>query len=99
MEPVGPASAGIAVSLMLAAAVALLIYSRKGKELEPPVVVAADTVPAREPERAFPLVVAHPGAPFVTFTEFSPSPFRLIGTAAFHFKKKVPLGTWANLPH
>ena len=99
LEPVGPASAGIAASLMVAAAVALLIYSRKGKELEPPVVVAADTVPAREPERAFPLVVAHPGAPFVTFTEFSPSPFRLIGTAAFHFQNDVPLGTWANLPH
>jgi hypothetical protein len=99
-ELVGMGTAGIAASLMVAAAVALFFYSRKGGDLDTPTKAAsADSVAGAVP-RAFPLVVANPGVPFVTFTELPSSPFRMVGTTSdFSFQDDVPLGTWANLPH
>ncbi|MBI4500191.1 MAG: hypothetical protein HY700_03425, partial [Gemmatimonadetes bacterium] len=102
MEPIGPGAASVAAALMLAAAVALVIYSRRGNELNRPVPVAAatvDTVTMSGPERAFPLVVANPGVPFVTFTDLPSSSFHVVGSTQFHSQGDIPLGTWANLPH
>jgi hypothetical protein len=99
--------AGIAAALMLAAAVALLVYS--GSDTLTPSSVAASTVVADvpppsaspEPPRAYPMVVVNPGVPFVTFTDLSISPFRNAGAttgAEFHVHSDIPLGAWANLP-
>ena len=60
--------------------------------------VAVDTVDANGPERAFPLVVANPGLPFVTFTDLSTPSFHVVGSTQYHFQGDLPLGTWANLP-
>ena len=101
MEPIGPGGASVAAGLMLAAAVALVIYSRQGDQPKVPVPiaqVAVDTVDANGPERAFPLVVANPGLPFVTFTDLSTSSFHVVGSTQYHFQGDLPLGTWANLP-
>jgi hypothetical protein len=90
---------------MLAAAVALLVYSGSDRVTppvaEPAAVADAPSSPTPEPPRAFPLVVVNPGVPFVTFNDLSISPFHEVGAttaAEFHVHSDIPLGVWANLP-
>ena len=106
MEHISAGAAGIAAALMLAAAVALLVYSGSDS-VAPPVVapaVVAEVPPASpspEAPRAYPMVVVNPGVPFVTFTDLSISPFRTAGAttgAEFHVHSDIPLDAWANLP-
>jgi hypothetical protein len=107
MEPVGPGAAGIAAGLMLAAAVALLIYegSRRPGELPLPVATAAPG-PVTEfvadrpsPVRPIPpFVVVNPSMPFLSFTDLSVSPFHTAGSFQFHVQSDIPLGAWTNLP-
>ena len=108
MEPVGPGAAGIAAGLMLAAAVALLIYegSRRPDQLPVPVAVSAPSPMAEfaattrpSPIRPVPpFVVVNPGLPFVSFTDLSVSPFHTAGSFQFHVESDIPLGAWTNLP-
>jgi hypothetical protein len=105
------AGAGVAAALMVAAAIALLVYSGSdsvgSQTIASPAAapaVVADLPPVntdREPPRAYPMVVVNPGVPFVTFTDLSISPFRTAGEttgAEFHVHRDIPLGAWANLP-
>ena len=104
MEHIG-AVAGIAAALMLAAAIALLVYSGSDTVAPavatPAVVAEAPASSNPEPPRAYPMVVVNPGVPLITFTDLSVSPFRTAGTttgAEFHVHSEIPLGAWANLP-
>ena len=106
MEPIGRGTASVAAALMLAAAVALLIYSRGGDD--PMVAVpVAQTDPGIDTLRvyrgALPAVVVNPGLPFVTFDLPNRSPYFTVGGAAgttgFQTQGDAKLGDWANLPH
>jgi hypothetical protein len=92
-EPVLPGRAGVAVSLMVAAAVGLLIY--EGTARRPGAEVANRPVRAVA-EPPLPVVVANPGVPFVAFADLRlpafPDPTQRWSGA------ELPRGTWASLP-
>jgi hypothetical protein len=105
IEPVGRGAAGVAAGLMLAAAIALLIYEGSHKEQLPePVAIRRPNpdmlVGARTPvDRSVPpFVIVNPSVPFVTFTDLSVSPFHSAGSYQFHVQSDIPPGTWTNLP-
>lgn len=106
MEPVGAGAAGIAAGLMLAAAIALLIYegSRGTERLPLPVATGepnSSFVAARNPtpsHPAPPFVIVNPSMPFVSFTDLAVPPFPSAGSFQFHVQSEIPLGTWTNLP-
>jgi len=101
----GARAAGIAAALMLAAAVALLVYSGSDS-VTPPVaqpaaVAEAPSSPAPEPATCLSAGVVNPGVPFVTFSDLSISPFREVGAttgAEFHVHSDIPLGVWGEPP-
>jgi hypothetical protein len=104
LEPNTAGSASVAAALMLAAAVALVVYEgdRWSQQDPAPVPVALEaarpvrpTSPARP---AYPVVVVNPGVPFVSFMDLSVSPFQSAGSVEFHAESETPLGIWANLP-
>jgi hypothetical protein len=93
-QPVFPGRPGIAVSLMLAAALGLLIYEGLARRPGQPARTAALVATAQASPQ--PLVVANPGMPFVTFADLRLPSFP---DPAQHWSgADVPLGTWANLP-
>jgi len=106
MEPVRAGAAGIAAGLMVAAAIALLIYegSRRTERLPIPVAATAPNpgfIAASHsiPDRPLPpFVIVNPSIPFVSFTDLSVSPFRNPGGFQFHVQTDIPLGAWSNLP-
>ncbi len=66
-EPVTPAPAGVMAGLMLAVAVALLIWDGAGSGDQPAVTAQLE----RAQERPLPVVVANPGMPFVSFADLT----------------------------
>ena len=108
MEPIRPGSAGLAAALMLAAAVALLVYERSSRAApaatapavaEAPA-VNSDSLPLRSaaPIGTMPIVVVNHGVPFVGFTDRTPSSFQTVGGPQFPVQSDVPRGTQVNLP-
>ncbi len=108
MEPIRPSSAGMAAALMLAAAVALLVYERSNRAEQAVIAPAVVEAPAADPDtfrlrsaspiRPMPMVVVNPGVPFVTFTDLSSSPFQTVAGPQFPVQGDVPSGTQVNLP-
>jgi hypothetical protein len=106
IEPVAAGAAGIAAGLMLAAAIAMLIYEGNRRPEPLPIPVAATEppagfIPVGQPSQiplAHPFVIVNPSMPFVSFTDLQVSPFRSVGSFQFHVQSDIPLGAWANLP-
>jgi hypothetical protein len=101
------AASRLAAALMLAAAIALVVYSRRDRHsmAEPASALASGVdavIPplASDVPQSLPLVVVNPGVPFVTFTGSSPTPFHLVGSSQFPFPSPSVSSTsdWASLP-
>jgi len=72
-EPVRPAPAGVMVGLMVATAIALVVWTAGDHPAVPDFEIEAATATAHVP--APPAVVARPSPPFVSFTELSAPAF------------------------
>jgi hypothetical protein len=109
-----PRATSIAAGLMLAAAVALLVYERTsgGEAAQVPVATVASVAPAAASSpivdssllrravaaRPMPVVVVNAGVPFVVFTDLPASPFRNAGSPEFPVQSDIPPRSWDNLP-